>query len=73
MNAVPKSRLGSYVSVSTAGEAVNAFVPPPQDRVAELMSDLEKFVHEDALGLPSRTQANARACNDLWAMANSAV
>ena len=29
MNAVPKSRLGSYVSVSTVGEAVKAFVPPP--------------------------------------------
>ena len=29
MNAVPRSRLGSYVSVSTVGEAVKAFVPPP--------------------------------------------
>ena len=29
MNAVPKSRLGSYVSVSTVGEAVKAFMPPP--------------------------------------------
>ena len=28
------------------------FVPPPQDRVAELMSDLEKFVHENAHALP---------------------
>ena len=29
MDAAPNARLGSYVSVSTAGEAVNAFVPPP--------------------------------------------
>ena len=29
MDTTPNSRLGSYVGVSTAGEAVNAFVPPP--------------------------------------------
>lgn len=28
------------------------FVPPPQDRVGELMSDLELFVHDDATALP---------------------
>lgn len=28
------------------------FVPPPQDRVGELMSDLELFVHDDTLALP---------------------
>ena len=28
------------------------FVPPPRDRVGELMSDLELFVHDDASALP---------------------
>ena len=33
------------------------FVPPPPDRVPDLMADLERFIHEDASGIPPLVKA----------------
>ena len=43
-------RTQNWVGGTRPGNA--RFVPPPPERVAVLMSDLEKFIHDDASGLP---------------------
>ncbi|MBL7827638.1 MAG: Fic family protein [Saprospiraceae bacterium] len=41
----------NWIGGSSLLDAV--FIPPPQDFVSELMSDLEKFLHNDELNIPA--------------------
>jgi len=45
----------NWLGGTRPGNAV--FVPPPPDRVAELMSDLEQFIHRDTPDLPPLAKA----------------
>ena len=36
---------GTYAISTTLGESVKAFVPPPPERIANLLADLERFIH----------------------------
>lgn len=44
-------RSQNWIGGTRPGNA--AFVPPPADRVAELLGDLERFIHDASPGLPS--------------------
>jgi len=43
--------------IGGAGPMDAAFVPPHQDEVADLMSDLEKFLHNDEIAVPDLIRA----------------
>lgn len=43
-------RSQSWIGGNRPGKAV--FVPPPSDRVASLLADLERFIHDDSISLP---------------------
>jgi Fic family protein len=43
-------RSQNWIGGTRPGNAV--FVPPPPDRVAELLSDMERFIHETSVTLP---------------------
>ena len=43
-------RSQNWIGATQPGNAV--FVPPPADRVADLLGDMERFIHEDAPTLP---------------------
>jgi hypothetical protein len=43
-------RSQNWIGGTRPGNA--AFVPPPADRVADLLGDLEQFIHDEAGALP---------------------
>lgn len=43
---------GDHAITTTLGESVHAFVPPPPQQVAELLADLERFIHASDADLP---------------------
>lgn len=48
-------RSQNWIGGTRPGNAL--FVPPPPDRVLDLMSDLEKFIHADTPGIPALIKA----------------
>lgn len=48
-------RMQNWLGGTRPGNAV--FVPPPPDKVVELMSDLERFIHQDTPQLPPLVKA----------------